>query len=673
MPNILASLEAGKSSIMTNQVGMDTTGHNMANVHTKGFSRQRVEIGTMWPDDIQPGQIGRGVLVQRVVRIYDQFLEQSLRKERTSKAEWSITHDYQRQVEIALAEPSEFGLNSRTSKFFNAWQDLSEYPEDYGLRSLVRDAGQDMNNTFNLLKSDISGMRQNVDDRIVNKVSRVNNIIDEIADLNKKILSIEVAGNDPNDLKDNRDKLITELAENFDIKVQNLSSGLKVTLGNMLLVEGGVTNLLATSANPLNDNMNDVTFGGSVINFDTIATGSKGEIGALLNFRDNVITGYDIKITDYMLGLAHNVNDEHFSGFSYDSALTNFNFFEMTDAANSDLEMHTSRSGLLRVQDLTNMQAGSHHLTVALDPAGGMTANTGGDISAAAGDGGMVTLNSAGAYTGTTVSEFYVEVVSGNAAAGDLNGMQVQLMKDGTAVSGVFTLAAGAGPQNIAFGVFDGVTFDANITAAGGEQFTTADRSHGIDTDATASLDGGPAQTLTTNANLIFTGGANNNFTAGGTMRLVFGGTITPGSDTITTYSLDSKLAIDTDIMSSVNNIAAANNATSAGDNTNTLDIANLQFQSLLANSTQSFSQFYNEFVTSVGSDTTEANRWETNQEVIVAQLEEERESYSGVNMDEELTNMIKFQRGFESASRFITTIDGMIDVIINRMGYVGR
>jgi flagellar hook-associated protein 1 FlgK len=668
MPNILASIETGKNSLISNQIGMDTTGHNISNVYTDGYSRQRVELGTMYPDDLQPGQIGKGVRVERVFRIFNQFLEGTIMKERTGLAEWSAVYDSLSLVEVIFSEPSEFGLNNRTIEFFNSWQNLSEYPEDYGLRSLVRDSGQDFSDTHNQLRLDLARTREETDLKITNLVNIINDVLNDIAELNKRIISIEIAGKDPNDLKDRRDLLINELSEYINIDIKQEDTGIKITFGKYLLVEGNVSNLFGTLQNVENDYMHDVTFGGSVLSFLSLPENTRGELGGQVYFRDAILPSYVSKLTEYSANLAHNVNDEHFSGYSYNGTTTNLNFFTLTEMNNAyaDLEVHTSRTGIIRIDDMTDIEVGSHHLI--LSATGNMVANANGNVST----GGTISLNEAGAFTGTNSGDYYVNIVAPNAGAGDLNGLQVQLVRDGTALSPVFTLGAGAGPTNVVFGTYDGITFDADITATGGF-FTAGERSDGYYPDIAASLDGGAAVTVTPNAAYTLTGGSNDVFTAGGTMDIIFGPNVAIGNDTITGYTLDTTLEIESNILVDVNNIASASIPNSAGDNTNTLDIVNLQFQILMKNGTQTFSQFYNELMTSIGSDTKNAIRWKDSQSIIMDQLIEQREAYSGVNLDEELTFMMKFQRGFESASRYVTTIDGMIDVIINRMGYVGR
>ena len=666
MPNILASIETGKNSLIANQIGMDTTGHNISNVYTEGYSRQRVELGTMYPDDLQPGQIGKGVRVERVFRIYNQFLEGTLRKERTGLAEWEAIYDSQTLVEIIFNEPSEFGLNNKTTEFFNSWQNLSEYPEDYGLRSLVRDSGQNFSDAYNQLKSDLARTREETDLKVINLIDTINVVLQDIADLNKRILSVEIVGKDANDLKDRRDNFITELARYIDIDVKQEDTGLRITFGKYLLVEGDVSNLFETRVNVDNDNMHDVTFGGAALSFLSLPENTRGELGGHIYFRDAILPSYVSKLTEYTVSLAHNVNDEHFSGYSFNGTTTNLNFFDLADADYADLQVHSSRTGIIRIDDMTDIEAGSHHLV--LSATGNMVANANGNIST----GGTISLNEAGTFTGTTGGDYYVNIVAPNGGAGDLNGLQVQLMRDGIALSPVITLGAGAGPTNVVFGSYDGITFDADITATGGF-FTAGERSDGYYPDIAASLDGGAAVMVTPNAAYTFTGGSNNGYTAGGTMEIIFGANVAIGSDTITGYTVDTELDIEGEILIDVNNIAAASLPNSAGDNTNTLDIVNLQFQILMKNGTQTFSQFYNELMTSIGSDTKNALRWKDSQSIIIDQLVEQREAYSGVNLDEELTFMMKFQRGFESASRYVTTIDGMIDVIINRMGYVGR
>ena len=135
------------------------------------------------------------------------------------------------------------------------------------MRSLVKDSGLDFSETFTQVRADLDRIRSNANDKIEGKVLRANEILIDIAELNKRILSVEVGGNDPNDLKDRRDNLTTELAEFIDIDIVDEPRGLRITFGNYLLVEGNVSNFLGTQANPQDLNITDVTFGGAVINF----------------------------------------------------------------------------------------------------------------------------------------------------------------------------------------------------------------------------------------------------------------------------------------------------------------------------------------------------------------------------------------------------------------------
>lgn len=244
MRSTFMGLEASKRALFTQQSALYTTGHNVANANTKGYTRQRVNmqptpgypgIGLNTPQ--MPGFIGTGVEAGSVERVRDQFIDKQFRQESNKLGYWQSRSNAIEQMEDVLNEPSEFGLQRSLSLFWQSLQDLSESPENGGARAVAVDRGVAVAESFNYMNASLKDIQRNLRNEVEVSVSEVNSILDQIASLNKQIIEIEPNGYMPNDLYDARDILIDELAEYFPVELDYTKSG-----GRALAVaEGAVT------------------------------------------------------------------------------------------------------------------------------------------------------------------------------------------------------------------------------------------------------------------------------------------------------------------------------------------------------------------------------------------------------------------------------------------------
>ncbi|WBX78640.1 flagellar hook-associated protein FlgK [Virgibacillus salarius] len=225
-------LEMAKQALFAQQSALYTTGHNISNANTEGYTRQRVNFETMNPypsgSRNRPqilGQMGTGVQAGSVQRVRDQFLDYQYRAESSKSGYWAARADALSRMEGVLNEPSDSGLSHTIDQFWNGLQDLAVNPDNSGARSVVANRGLAVAETFNYLSESLSSIRSDLKNQIDTSVKETNALLRQIHNINEQIKELEPHGYLPNDLYDERDRLIDELSNKMNIKVTYSKSG----------------------------------------------------------------------------------------------------------------------------------------------------------------------------------------------------------------------------------------------------------------------------------------------------------------------------------------------------------------------------------------------------------------------------------------------------------------
>ncbi len=219
MPGQFSTINSALRGMQAQQKALQTTAHNIANASTPGFTRQQTVMAASTPfpmpgmnREAGPGQVGTGVDILMIRRIRDAFLDTQIRAESASLGQWEVRRDALQQVEVIFMEPSESGLNTILSQFWNSWQELSKNAESSPVRTTVRETSialaEAIRHTYAQLNTVHSDLLRTAEIRVI----QVNSIARQVADLNTQIANIQQSGHQPNDLKDQRDKLLDELA-----------------------------------------------------------------------------------------------------------------------------------------------------------------------------------------------------------------------------------------------------------------------------------------------------------------------------------------------------------------------------------------------------------------------------------------------------------------------------
>jgi len=557
-PNIFSILNTAKLGLLSQQLAIEVTGNNIANVETEGYSRQDVIFESNTPRSISQGQLGTGVRVSGIERVFDQFLFQQILSEGDPTGNFRVREDVFEQLEVLFNENQGRSMNSELSELFAAFQDLSSNPTGLPERAEVVGRAQSLASVFNNLGNGLFKIQRNTDAIISDEVSKINNLLDEIAKLNQAVFANSPGQFSANDLKDQRDKRIKELSEKIDITLLKESDGqFSLTLGNGTpLVLKDTSFKLSTGLNGNNNSFLDVFISngaGGTINVTSAIQG--GELRGYLDMRDLEVPAVKEKLDRLAAGFVQEFNRIHQQGFGIDGS-TGVNFFEP-----------------LSPTVFTNTQ------------------NTG--------------------------------------------SAQVSVVN--------------ASPTTVSVDEYE-------ITMTGANAFTLTN--------------------LTTGANagsFAFTAGTTFNLAGGFAVNI----TGTPAVGDRFKFSVSENAAkfvkVSNEVLSNSQKIAAGNST--SGDGGNAGDLANLQsdltFNSVTLQSGSgafTFDEFYNALVSSIGIQSASAQAGVRQQEGVLLQLSNRRESISGVSIDEELVNLIQFQQAFNASARLISLVEELFDTLINRI-----
>ncbi len=251
-------LGIGKSGLNVSKKALEVTGHNLSNVNTEGFSRQRVMQSTSLPVSVGGFVQGTGVKVDGVRRFNDEFIDKRLSNALSNNQFYESRTEHLEQVESIFNELDSDGLNQILNKFFNSFRELANQPENETIRSVVRDNANLVVKDFRRIRGTLDTQAGNIDRKIQNSVSDVNQLLHHIADLNGKITSIESAQGETGDLRDQRDVALRNLSENFKIHTYTDEKNrfIVTAQGIGTLVTGLHTQELATVTQNKNDSSN---------------------------------------------------------------------------------------------------------------------------------------------------------------------------------------------------------------------------------------------------------------------------------------------------------------------------------------------------------------------------------------------------------------------------------
>ncbi|EPR41707.1 flagellar hook-associated protein FlgK [Desulfovibrio sp. X2] len=696
-------LGIGQSGIFASQSSIQTVGNNIANVDTPGYHRRTVELDEAMSINGNPGQIGTGVLATQVVRSFDQFVENTYNTKASDRDRWNSLNTELKGLDSLFNESNQDGLNAALSGYFSAWNDLAAAPDSYPAREALLSKTQVLTGLLNSADAQMASLQKQTDSYISQDVTTVNDLTTSIAALNKQINEQDIPGvNNVNELYDKRDSLVRQLAEKIDITyVDNGGGNVTIlTRAGQPLVDGAERyEIKFEGPKSFNDLTPDSNFDGKInfsgdddyeYTFQVVQGGSvnSGASAAMMKVSldggktwlkdddgntllvparpdDGKITVRGLKIwfgtadnsqatpsNDMEVGDTFTVVPKKglywyqntssfvnitpqtsFTGQADDSRVTggslagyfNFrddyvgNYRDKLDAFSKTLVWETNRI---------------HSQGAGLDPQSSLSGTYGVDNDAVALGSGASGLAFADKLSSGTSMVYLYDAQSGalvSSAALDFDPStpgQQNFDPDTNTLQDVCTALNNAFPGKLSAQI---VNHRLQIHSADGSKFELGEDTTGLwaALGINTFLDGSNAEDVSFNTNV--------------TQDLAH---INAGH---------------------VNGAGEANtgdNTTAAsivGLETKNVDILTLQAGKL----NETMSSFYNSLVAEVGSDTEQANFNFTYQKALADDLDRRQQEASGVNLDQELSDLIKFQHSYTAAAKLITTADQMIQTLL--------
>lgn len=639
----------GTRALGAAQLGLLTAQHNIANANTDGFHRQEVVQSTALPFATGSGYIGQGTQVDTVKRIYSQFLDGQVLSAGAQASYYQAFYNQVSQVDNLVADP-QAGLSPALQDFFRAVQTVADNPSSTAARQALLSAGQSLTTRFHTMYDRLAEIRNGVDTQVDAALADINAYANQIAQLNDKIVVAQSQNNQPpNDLLDQREVLVKRLNEQIKATTVAQSDGtINVFVGNgQALVVGNRAYSLNATQDPTDSEALIVGYeiGNQTVTIpESSLTG--GTLGGLLAFRRSSLDDAQNALGRVAIGLANTFNTQHALGQDLNNALGG-NFFTLASTTPS-IYASTGNTGTASVTaSIATTAAATGNLT-----------NSSYRITYDGSNYALTDLGTSSTTTGLTSAQLVTQLsnvgvtftISAGAAAGD----EWKL------------LPTRFGARDISVAITDTNKIAAAspiVTAATAGNSGSATISAGVVT-ATASL---PTATVT----LTYSSASQTFTTTSG--DATWNGLTIPSSGTYTAGATISVNGISFAISGSPSNgdtLTVARNTGGVGDNRNALLLGALQTSNTLSNNssgspTTSFQGAYSQMVSNIGNKTRETHVNYTAQTTLLDQTKASQQQLSGVNLDEEAANLIRYQQAYQASAKMIQIGSSLFDTIL--------
>ena len=415
--NIFSALSSAKLGLLAQQLAIEVTGQNIANVETEGYSRQDVTFEANTPRHaIKYGsmhQIGTGVRVAGIERAHDQFLFEQIMDEGDLSGSTEVKKDIFEQLEVLFNEGSGRSLNDALSSFFASVHDLATNARGLSERADLVSKAEHLASTFNQTGKQLFTIQRNIDATIETEVTEINSLTTQIGKLNESIHANEPASQyKANDLRDNRDRLVKELSKKIDIQlIEESDNQISLTLkdGTALVLKDRVFKL-STSLNGDNDSFKDVNieYGSGLKNITSTITG--GELRGYLDMRDTEVKSVVDKMNILSASFIQEFNGIHRAGFGIDGS-SGLDFFSPLDVT-VDHDVDNTGTAVVSMTNASPTTVSVDEFEIAFTSNNKFTLNN------------LTTNASSGTFTFASGSTFNIKdgfavTISGSAVSGD--------------------------------------------------------------------------------------------------------------------------------------------------------------------------------------------------------------------------------------------------------------
>lgn len=701
MPGINSVLDIARQALFAHQSAIEVISNNIANANTEGYRRQELRLEEALAIDYAPGQLGTGVRAKEVIRHFNQFVEEQYNTRASQREMYSKLYEALQNVEILFKEGEDSGINQVLAKFFADWQELSQRPEDSSVRTALLGDTQNLINALYLTSSDLNNLKSQMDDFIDQDVDRVNEILKEIASINNQIAIHEEPGkNNANELRDKRDALVRELAEKMDINYidNGLGNVIITTKAGHTLVDGdSYFEIKFETAKTITTLTSSSSFADSIYyegtsNYEyTIVVTTGGLADGTAQFKVSIDGGRTFLKDE-------NGNDLVFAADSYNNRIS---------LPNGDLEIWFGDASDPQSAATTSLSVGDKFTIV---PKTGLYwyQNSSSFMNITPQQLPDDTLNERRLVGGSIAGYFlfrdayvggYEEKLDAFAKAlvWEVNrihsqgaGLSKFTYDTGTYEVNNTSLALGSSSSGLVFanklqeGNFSLYIYDSsdNLVARGPLDFDTTTagiqnfdpNSHSLEdvVDAINNTFGTYLTASIVDNKLFIQRSADYSFAfaqdSSGLLAAL-------GLNSFFEGDTANSIKINTFVHNNINYINSSHvngdGEVNTGDNYVAIEIAGLAnknvniYTTIDGTTSQTLQEYYNNLVGNVGADTEMAGFNYNYNKSLADDLNKRQEEISGVNMDEEMSNLIKFQQAYTAAAKLISTANDMVQVLL--------
>lgn len=633
----MSIFNVGVSGLGAAQAGILTTSHNITNASTPGYNRQQILQTTNTPMFTGAGYVGQGTSVETIRRIYDRQLNEQVLSASTGTAEMDSYLQQISQIDNLLADP-DAGLSPALADFFKAVQEMAANPASIPARQAMLSASQSLVARFQSLDQRMTEIRTGVNAQITSQVGAINSYAQQIAEINQRIIYAQAAGPNqpPNDLLDQRDLLVAELNQHIRVTTITQSDGTySVFIGNgQPLVVGTLGYSMDAVAAPDDPERIIVAIetpsGGTVNMPESLLTG--GTLGGLIAFRSESLDGAQNALGRIALTLAQNFNDQHRLGQDLTGALGG-NYFDMSlmtptvrananNAVPAQLPAVTvSTVGNLTTSDYRLSYDGANFTLLRLADNSVQT------FAALPQTVDGITI-AAGSWTPVAGDSFLIQPTRSGAANLSL------AISDPRAIAAAAPIRTSAALTNTGTGSISAGTVNAppppnaNLTQTVTITFDNPPTTF----DVVGTGTGNPT-------NIAYT--ADGNISYNGWTIQISG---TPAAGDVFTIEL---------------------NANGVADNRNGVLLGALQTQNTMESGSATYQSAYSRIVAAIGNKARQVEITGQAQQSLLQQAQTARDQMSGVNLDEEAANLLRYQQAYQAAARMIDVASRLFDEVL--------
>lgn len=654
-------ISIGVSGMQAAQISLLTAEHNVTNASTPGYNRQRTLQATNIPIMTGAGAMGQGVHVTTVERMYSSVLTTQVVRSQTSVSELDSFYSQIKQIDNMLADTNA-GVSPALQDFFKGVQQLAADPASLPARQAMVSSAQALTARFNSIDDRLTQMYEGVNSQIGSSVSAINSYTQQIANLNERIVNAQSSfAQPPNDLLDQRDQLVADLNKVVGVKTATQSDGsfnVFMGTGQQLVVGTLVTNVtaIASAEDPSRMVVGLQSAGATQELPESLITG--GSLGGLLRFRSESLDKTSNQLGRVAQSLASTFNAQHALGQDLQG--------NILGAANFQKDFFTLNPSTPKVIANTS-NAGAGVLTAAFDSPSNNGSNFYSNVTASdykvAFDGAnysitrlsdnQVLFNGA-AFAGALPTEGITLTLAGAMSAGD--SFLVEPTREisrnlsvNAAIAGDPRLLAAAAPVLAQIGTSNAgkATISPGVVSTG---YSTA----GL--PATLTYTAGAPSTLSATVGVTVTsGGVATAYPAGTPWNYLSGDSISFNG---ITFSVSG-------VPANGDTFSVATNTTGKADSRNAVLLGKLQTQNTVSGATASYQSSYAQMVSDVGNKTRETQVTQSAQQSLLDQATSARESLSGVNLDEEAANVLRFQQAYSASAKILEIGSKLFDTLL--------